>query len=136
MAVGILIVLFAYNEIKQSKDELLELMINQSHSLLETVLVSSEQVLQTSSKIEEQTKLRLINNANTVKTLLSTNRINNSVLKKIANENKILRINIVSYKGKLLYTNFSSTSAQNISPEFVKDNLSEIPEKYFERKCC
>ncbi|MGA8265740.1 MAG: hypothetical protein WB779_14950, partial [Ignavibacteriaceae bacterium] len=51
-AVGILIILFAYNEVKQSKNELLELMINQSHSLLETVLVSSEQVLLTSSKIE------------------------------------------------------------------------------------
>ena len=125
-AVGILIILFAYNEVKQSKKELLELMINQSHSLLETVLVSSEQVLLTSSKIEEEIRLRLINNANTVKTLLSTNRINNSVLKKIAFENKILRINIVSYNGKLLYTNFSNTSDQNISPEFVKDNLSEI----------
>jgi len=124
--VALLIALFAYNEVKQSKAELLELMINQSHSLLETVLVSSEQVLQTSSQIEKQTKLRLINNANTIKTLLSTNRINNSVLKKIANENKILRINIVSYKGKLLYTNFSRISDQNISPEFVKDNLSEI----------
>ena len=125
-AVAILIVLFAYNEVKQSKKELLELMINQSHSLLETVLVSSEQVLQTSSKIEEQTKLRLINNANTVRTLLSKNRVNNSVLKEIANENKILRINIVSYSGKLLFTNFSNTSNQNISPEFVKDNLSQI----------
>ncbi len=125
-AVGILIVLFAYNEVKQSKAELLELMINQSHSLLETVLVSSGQVLQTSSKIEEETRLRLINNANAVKTLLSTNRINNSVLREIANENKILRINIVSYNGKLLFTNFSNYSSQNISPQFVKDNLSEI----------
>ena len=125
-AVGILIVLFAYNEVKQSKAELLELMINQSHSLLETVLVSSGQVLQTSSKIEEETRLRLINNANAVKTLLSTNRINNSVLRKLSNENKILRINIVSYNGKLLFTNFSNYSSQNISPQFVKDNLSEI----------
>jgi PAS domain S-box-containing protein len=126
VAVGILIVLFAYNEVRQSKAELLELMINQSHSLLETVLVSSEQVLQTSSKIEEQTRLRLINNGNTVKTLLSAKSINNSVLREIANQNKILRINIVSYNGKLLYSNFSDYSNQNISPEFVKDNLSEI----------
>ena len=126
IAVAVLIVLFAFNEVKQSKAELLELMVNQSHSLLETVLVSSEQVLQTSSKIEEETRLRLINNANTIKTLLSINRINNSVLSKIANENKILRINIVSYNGKLLYSNFSNYSDQDIMPEFVKDNLSQI----------
>lgn len=125
-AVGILIIFFSYNEIRQSKTELLELMVNQSHALLETVLVSSEEVLVTSTKIEEEIKLRLVNNANIIKTLLAMRKVSDNVLKKIAEENRIFRINIIDYHGRLLYSNFKNTPGDNIEPGFAKENLSAI----------
>ncbi|MCK5087540.1 MAG: hypothetical protein KAQ90_08465, partial [Melioribacteraceae bacterium] len=45
LAVAVLVITSAFYELHQSKKEMLGLMSSQSHSLLETVLVSSQEVL-------------------------------------------------------------------------------------------
>ena len=101
-------------------------MSSQSHSLLETVLVSSQEVLYAAGEVEEEINQRLLNNANIVKILLEQNRINNSILEKIAKENGINRINIFNRKGKKIYESFSDRTHKPASVGYIKKYLNPI----------
>jgi len=101
-------------------------MSSQSHSLLETVLVSSQEVLYAAGEVEEEINQRLLNNANIVKILLEQNRINNSILQKIAKENGINRINIFNRKGKKIYASFSDRTHEQASVGYIKKYLNPI----------
>lgn len=101
-------------------------MSSQSHALLETVLVSSQEVLYAAGEVEEEINQRLLNNANIVKILLEQNRINNSILEKIAKENGINRINIFNRKGKKIYASFSDRTHEPASAGYIKKYLNPI----------
>ena len=83
-------------------------MENQAHSLLESILISSQEVYYASSEIEDEMNSRLLNNANVIRILLEQNRITDLVLKKIAEENNLFRINIIDKNGKQIYSSVSS----------------------------
>jgi len=104
MAVAILILSSALTELYQSKLELFDLMKAQSHSLLESIQVSSRNALLASEKVEREIKNRLLNNANIIKILFERNEISNKVLEKIAEENGIYRINIFNNKAEKLFS--------------------------------
>lgn len=104
MAVAILILSSALTELYQSKRELFDLMKAQSHSLLESIQVSSRNALLASEKVEQEIKNRLLNNANIIKILFERKEISNKVLERIAEENGIYRINIFNNKGKKLFS--------------------------------
>ncbi|KAF0142092.1 MAG: NtrC family signal transduction histidine kinase [Stygiobacter sp.] len=87
-------------ELNQSKSEMLELMEKQGHSLLETLLTSSQHALLSYNKIEAEVKQRLLGNAVMIKLLYEKGLVNDDFLSKIANENKIFRINIFDSSGK------------------------------------
>ena len=91
-------------ELHQSKSEMLELMEKQGHTLLETLLVASENALLSYNTIEEELETRLLNNASMVKMLYEKKSLSNSLLQKIADENNIYRINIFNSKGEKIYT--------------------------------
>ncbi len=103
LAVTILILSSALTELYQSKLELFDLMKAQSHSLLESILVSSRNALLANENIENEIKSRLLNNANMIKILFEHNEISNKTLKRIAEENKLYRINIFNNKGEKLF---------------------------------
>ncbi len=114
ISIAILSVTSAYFELQQSKDELFNLMENQAHSLLESILISSQEVYYASSEIEEEMNARLLNNASIVRILLEQDRVNDLVLKKIAEDNHLFRINIIDKNGKQLYS--SASSAMQYAP--------------------
>ena len=124
--VAALIIVSAYYELNRSKREMLELMSNQAHSLLETVMVSSQEVLYAANEVEEKINIRLLNNANIIKILLDQNGITNSLLKKISNENDINRINIFNKKGKKIFQSFTDEEHAPVTPEYIKKYLKPI----------
>ncbi len=109
-------------ELNNSKKEMLELMEKQGHSILETVLKSSDNALSSYNMIEEEIKQRLLNNASFVKMLYENGSVSNSVLRKIADQNKIFRINIFNKSGEKIFG----------SHTYVHNNLreKENPVKY------
>ncbi len=103
-----------------------QLMSNEAHSLLETVLVSSQEVLYASNEVEEEIQKRLLNNANVIKILLENRSITNSLLDRIASENQINRINIFDKNGKKIFSNTFEKSYKDASVNFIKNNLTPI----------
>ena len=87
-------------ELEQSKSEMIELMEKQSSTLLETMLSASGNALTSYEKLQNELEQRLLNNAAMVRFLYEHNQLNNSLLKQIAEDNKIYRINIFNHRGK------------------------------------
>jgi len=99
-AVAILILSSALTELSQSKSELFGLMEKQSHSLLESILVASQNALLANEKIESEITNRLLNNAILIRTLYYQKRLTPKLLENITEQNKIYRINIFNRYGK------------------------------------
>ena len=91
-------------ELRQSRKELLELMERQAHTLLETVILASNNTVRTNILIEELIEERLINNAHFIKRMYEEGRVSNSVLQKFARENHLFRVNIFKSNGIKIYS--------------------------------
>ncbi len=112
-----LMIASALFELYQSKRELFKLMEEQSHSLLESLMIASRNTLMTNEYLEEISEKRLLNNGNLIKKLYEKGVISNEVLNIISRENDIFRINIFDRNGKKM---FSSHKQQHF----------DLPEKY------
>jgi len=121
---ALIIIASAVIELNQSKNEMLDLMQQQSHTLLESLLASSNNALLSYDKIEEEMKTRLLNNSGMIKLLYSKKMISNSLLESIADKNNIYRINIFNRNGKKIFS-----SHQEIHNELVE---KENPVDYIE----
>ena len=99
LSIAALIVLSLVFEYYQRSKEFTKLMRNQTHALLETTDIALKNALLTGREVETQLSSRLLNNAVLIKLLLEDGKVNNTLLKKIADENDILRINIFSKDG-------------------------------------
>ncbi len=86
-------------ELYQSKRELFSLMEEQSHSLLESLMIASRNTLMTNEYLEEISEKRLLNNGNQIKKLYDKGNISNELLKNIRSDNDIFRINIFDRNG-------------------------------------
>jgi len=95
-------------ELHQSKNELFDLMGRQSHTLLETVLISSNNALLTYEYLELFLEERLLNNASFIRYLYEKGEITNTFLEKFAQKNNIYRINIFDSDGNKKFTNHES----------------------------
>lgn len=105
LATALIIGVSVVVELNQSRKEMLQLMQQQSRTLLESLLVSSNNALLSYEKIEEEMKSRLLNNAEMIKTLYSRKMISNSLLESIAKKNNIFRINIFDREGNKIFSN-------------------------------
>ncbi len=103
LIVAALVISSALYELNQSKREMYELMAEQSHSLLETTLASSQNALLSYEEIDNNIKLRLLNTASIIKLLYEKNIVSNYLLKKIAEQNKFHRIKIFNRNGKKVF---------------------------------
>ena len=107
-------------ELYQSKKELYRLMEEQSHSLLESIIVASQNTLLTNDYLEDLWEKRLLNNGILIKKLYESGQINNQVLKEISRENDIYRINIFNRQGQKIYSSHQpihSGLVENYSPQ-------------------
>lgn len=104
--ISLLVVMAAsvFIELDQSRKETLELMVDQSRSIIETTVYASGNALRSTDKIEKELRQRLLNNANFIKILFEKKEITDKLLEQIAAENNIYRINIFNRNGKKLFT--------------------------------
>ncbi|MBA4406909.1 hypothetical protein C0389_06510 [bacterium] len=121
---AVIIVASVFIELTQSKEEMLGLMEKQGHTLLETILVSSNNALLSYEKIENELKQRLLSNASMIRLMYEKGLITNSLLEEITTKNQIYRINIFDKSGVKKFTSHKEVHS-NI-PE------KENPKKYIE----
>lgn len=115
-------------ELNQSKNEMLELMEKQGHSLLETVLTSSQHALLSYEKIESEVKQRLLSNALMIKLMYEKGLVTSGMLSNLAANNKIYRINIFNRSGTKIFSS-SSEVHKDLSP---KNNPADYLSPIFE----
>jgi len=95
----------SYIELNQSKKEIFQLLYEHSSTLLESIIQSSKNTLNSSFEIENLITDRLLDNARLVKKLDSLNALNRDELIKLGNENNLYRINIFDSRGNRVLTN-------------------------------
>ncbi len=103
--IGALMVVSAFIELQQSKEEILHLLSEQSASLVETVNQSSINALNSSEEIEYLIAERLFNNARLIRKLDSLNLLTHQKLIEIGRENSLFRINIFNKDGTRVLSN-------------------------------
>lgn len=95
----------SYIELNQSKKEIFQLLYEHSSTLLESVIQSSKNTLNSSFEIEDLIAERLLDNARMIKRLDAVKSLSKDELIKIANENSLYRINIFNSKGDRILSN-------------------------------
>ncbi len=104
ISLAFLMILSAIIELYQSKKELYQLMEEQAHALLGSLIVASKNSLLTNTYLEDLWKQRLLNNGNLIKKLYENGNLSNELLKQISIENDIYRINIFNRRGQKLFS--------------------------------
>lgn len=125
ISVLLLVAITVVYELRQSRQEALSILKSQAHSLLETILISSQEVLTASEEVESEINKRLLNNAEIIKLLLERNKLDNKILREIAASNNLHRINVFNNGGELLYSSFERGNKAG-QGEFVRKYLSPI----------
>ncbi len=123
ISLATLVIFSAYYELTQSKKEMLLFMSEEAHSLLQSIIISSQEVLYASDEVEAEIQSRLLNNANAIKILYEKKIVNNKILSEIAFENGINRIHIVNKKGVRIFTSHPNINHKAQSAEIVKKKL-------------
>ncbi len=95
----------SYIELNQSKKEIFQLLYEHSSTLLESVIQSSKNTLNSSFEIEDLIAERLLDNARMIKRLDAVKSISKDELIRIANENNLYRINLFNPKGERVLSN-------------------------------
>jgi len=121
-----IIISFSVIEIRQSRNDLLELMENQSHSLLEGLSSALENSLIINEEIEKESEEKLFNNAGYIKFLYEKRMVTNKLLEEFALSNNLFRINIFNSNGVKLFSSHSMTKNNFGSGADPKNVLIDI----------
>ncbi|MEE4310836.1 MAG: ATP-binding protein [candidate division KSB1 bacterium] len=116
LTLTILMLSSALIELNQSKKELLDLMENQAHTLLGSLLGASDNALMTYDYLETFLEERLLNNANYIRSIYESGQLSNTTLQRIANENNLFRIHIYNNMGERIYTSYPRSGRRSSSP--------------------
>jgi len=100
LILAILMFSSALIELRESKQELLQLMSDQAHILLETVITYSRNNILTNFVVEDIIEERLLNNAAAIRMYYEQGLLDNHFLEEFARRNQLFRINIFSADGK------------------------------------
>lgn len=95
----------AYFELKQSKEEIFHLLSEQAESLSDVITQSSINTLNSSFEIEDLVTERLMNNARMIRRLDSLNALSTATLINFGKENDLFRINVFDKKGNRILSN-------------------------------
>lgn len=103
--IAVVMLTSSYIELNQSKKEIYQLLYEHSSSLLESIIQSSTNTLNSSYEIEDLIAQRLFNNARLIKKLDALGSLTEDDLIKIGKENNLYRINIFDAKGYRVMSN-------------------------------
>jgi two-component system, NtrC family, sensor histidine kinase HydH len=95
----------SYIELNQSKKEIFQLLNEHSTSLLESIIQSSKNTLNSSFEIEDLVTQRLLDNARLIKWFDTNKPLTKNELIRIGKENDLYRINIFDKKGNRVLSN-------------------------------
>lgn len=123
--IGLMMIISAYFELTQNKEEIYHLLSRQAKSLSETITLSSINTLNSSIEIENLITERLLNNAKMVRRLDSLNSLSVDKLINIGRENNLFRINIFNNKGDRILSNRIPTKDHN-HPEGKVNRYEEL----------
>jgi len=129
IALAVLIILSLVFEYFQRSKEFTKLMRTNTHALLETTDIALKNALLTGREVEQQLSKRLLNNAVLIRLLLEEGKVNNILLKKIADENDILRINIFDNTGYKVYSSHPTANNEQTANN-IYERLYPIFENY------
>lgn len=113
-------------EFNQSKKEINKLMEDQSHTLLDAILISSNDAIKSYELIKNEINQRLLNNALFIKYLYDNNMLSNIKLRQIAKQNELFRINVFSKNGVRLFSSHSLSNFEQTFQNKSKEILKEI----------
>jgi PAS domain S-box-containing protein len=105
LLIAAVMLISSYIELNQSKKEIFQLLYEHSSTLLESVIQSSKNTLNSSYEIEDLIANRLLDNARMIKRLDAEKTLSKNELIRIANENNLYRINIFDSKGDRILSN-------------------------------
>ena len=103
--IGIVMIASAYIELQESKKEIFQLLFEHSSSLLETIVQSSKNALNSGGEIETLLTEKLLDNARLIKQLDNLNLLTNEKLRELASTNNLFRINVFDKRGTRVMTN-------------------------------
>lgn len=105
LLIAAVMLISSYVELNQSKKEIYQLLYEHSATLLESVIQSSKNTLNSSYEIEDLVANRLLDNAKMIKRLDAVKSLSKDELISIAKENNLYRINIFDSKGNRVLSN-------------------------------
>jgi two-component system sensor histidine kinase HydH len=126
LIVSIVMILSAYFELRQNKEEVFHLLTETAQSLSETITTSSLNALNSSNELENLIAERLLDNARMIRILDSLNLLSHEKLIKIGKANDIYRINIFNKHGDRVLTNRVIESDDHIHGEENVNRYNEL----------
>lgn len=103
--IALVMIVSSYIELNQSKKEIYQLLYEHSSSLLQSIIISSENTLNSSFEIEDIITERLLDNARLIRKLDSLNALTKNELIRIAKKNNLYRVNVFDKKGNRVLSN-------------------------------
>ncbi|AFH47975.1 NtrC family signal transduction histidine kinase [Ignavibacterium album JCM 16511] len=103
--IALVMIISSYVELNQSKNEIYQLLYEHSVTLLQSIIISSENTLNSGFEIEDIITERLLDNARLIRKLDSLNALNKDELIKIATGNNLYRVNVFDKKGNRILSN-------------------------------
>ena len=126
ISIAALMVTSAVIELKQSKNELLQLMTTQAHSLLESLIIASKNTLQSYEYLENIERQRLLNNALFIRRLYNQHKLSDKILREISSQNDIYHIVVFSKQKKRLFSNLNKEISDSLSNDAPLEILDPI----------
>jgi len=114
-AVAVLMVTSAVIELRNSRQELYSLMEEQSLSLLETILITSNNALNANQHLEELMSERLLDNAYFVQTLYSRGELTRETLASVVSGNHLSQVMIVNESGEAILSSREDAVTESVS---------------------
>lgn len=103
--IALIMIVSSYVELNQSKKEIYQLLYEHSSSLLQSIIISSTNTLNSSFEIEDLITERLLDNARLIRKLDSLNALNKDELINISKKNSLYRVNVFDKKGNRILSN-------------------------------
>jgi len=126
MALAGLMIISALIELRSSKQELLQLMEDQTRSQLETLLLASDNALRSNELLESTFDQRLFRVAETVQTQIKQHAVTNKSLQNLVTASGIKSISIFNKRGNVKLSSESLDNSQVATNLSAVENLQPI----------
>ncbi|NHZ84797.1 MAG: PAS domain-containing protein [Planctomycetia bacterium] len=126
ISLAVIMVVTALFELYQSRKEIYILMEKQAQSLIESIMISSKNSLLTNERFSALIEERLLNNAVLINKLYENDKITNTVLNEICDQNNIHKINIIDKTGEILFYSHPINQFSETDPYSLQQELAPI----------